>query len=528
MASSLVLSLVIGGVFVGCFSFAVFGRFLGIMQQEHYKSGAYLKWYFKRGNITRQRVELLSLSLLLLLSLFNVCFSSPGYQGANLTALAPFLFLFFFYYLVQEKHALKVKTAVTPRVIRLGVCTFLFVSVLSVGICLGMAALADFANMGWLYLLRFVPVSLVPLVAPLVLALANAFMSVFETVNGKRYIKKAKKILEESDCIKVGITGSFGKTSVKNFAKTILSERFQVIATPASYNTPLGIARTVNEQGVSCNIFLAEMGARYRGDISELCEIVQPTYGVVTGICNQHLETFQTLENIRAEKGVLAEYCTFAVLGKSAEGLAEGEGVFVEDKDFGARNIVLGTEGTSFDLQLGGQTIPVKTRLLGRHAAEDIALAAALAYLLGEEIDTIAKGIAKIEPVEHRLQLLQGVNGVNVLDDAYNSNVAGASNALEVLRLFKGEKFVVTPGIVELGEMRNEENEKLGAGLVGFNVILVGETLVKSVHNGYIAAGGDAERIVTVPTLQKAQELLAQRLKQGDTVLFLNDLPDAF
>ena len=126
------------------------------------------------------------------------------------------------------------------------------------------------------------------------------------------------------------------------------------------------------------------------------------------------------------------------------------------------------------------------------------------------------------------MQLLQGVNGVNVLDDAYNSNVAGASNALEVLRLFKGEKFVVTPGIVELGEMRNEENEKLGAGLVGFNVILVGETLVKSVHNGYIAAGGDAERIVTVPTLQKAQELLAQRLKQGDTVLFLNDLPDAF
>ena len=105
-SAPLALSLVAGGIFVGCFSFAVFKRLLGVMQQEHYKGGAFLKWYFRRGNITRQRAELLGLSLVLLVALFNVCFSFLGYRGANLVALAPFFFLFLLYYLTEEKYAL--------------------------------------------------------------------------------------------------------------------------------------------------------------------------------------------------------------------------------------------------------------------------------------------------------------------------------------------------------------------------------------------------------------------------------------
>ena len=172
--------------------------------------------------------------------------------------------------------------------------------------------------------------------------------------------------------------------------------------------------------------------------------------------------------------------------------------------------------------------MPVKTKLLGRHCAEDIALAAALCFSLGMSVGEIAGGIERIVPVEHRLQRIEGANGVTVLDDAYNSNVEGARCALEVLRLFEGGKYVVTPGLVELGEMEEQANAKLGEELAGLNVVLVGETLVRAVRDGYMASGGDENRLVTVPMLAKAQEYLAEHLQAGDCVLFLNDLPDIY
>ncbi len=526
--TSLVISLVMGGIFVGCFSFAVFKRLLGVLQQEHYKGGAFLKWYFRRGNITRQRAELLTLSLVLLVALFNVCFSFLGYKGANLVALAPFFFLFLFYYLTEEKYALKVKTTVTPRLVRLTVCEFLLNIAFATGLCFGMYALAAWADFNWLYLLRFVPLALVPLATPVTLVLAAALCNVYEIPRAKHFVKKARKALAQSPCVKVGITGSFGKTSVKNFAATILAEKFRVIATPASYNTPLGIARTVNEGGLDCDVFLAEMGARHVGDIRELCDMVKPSYGVVTGVCGQHLETFGSIENIYREKGVLAQTCKCVVLGERAVGMKEGDGVLLSGRDFAAENIELHPDGTQFDLRIGTVAVPVKTKLLGRHCAEDIALAAALCSALGMSVGEIAGGIERIAPVEHRLQRIEGANGVTVLDDAYNSNVEGARCALEVLRLFEGGKYVVTPGLVELGEMEEQVNAALGKNLVGLNVVLVGETLVRAVHDGYKAAGGDEGMLVTVPTLAKAQEYLAEHLQAGDCVLFLNDLPDIY
>ena len=142
--------------------------------------------------------------------------------------------------------------------------------------------------------------------------------------------------------------------------------------------------------------------------------------------------------------------------------------------------------------------------------------------------EEIATGIAKIKPVPHRLEKSEA-NGVTILDDSYNCNEEGARYAVEVLRLFEGDKWVVTPGIVELGILEVEKNEALGASFVGLDrIVLVGETLVQAVKKGYSAAGGDKEKIRTVPTLKDAQELLSKELKTGDTVLVLNDLPDIY
>lgn len=496
-----------------------------IMQQSGYSGEGFLEWYYERGNMILGRHMLLALCLFLLTALFNLCFSFLDVKWANLISLAPFAgmcILFRF----SDRRALKVPVKRTGRLMRVcGVYWFLLVAVIF-GVCVGFTYGAREIT-GLANYFRYVIIAAMPFFFPALFALANNIVKIYDVPRNKRFEKRAAKILAESPCIKVGITGSFGKTSVKNMAKAILSEKYKVIATGASFNTPIGIARTVNEIGLDCDIFIAEMGARRVGDIKELCKMVNPQYGIITGICAQHLETFGSLENIIKEKGVLANYAKKVVLGKSAavipaeEKLAEGE-------DFAVEDISLRTDGTGFTLRFKEEKIEVKTELLGRAAAEDIALAAALAYQLGMSAEEIKIGIEKIEPVPHRLEKFEA-NGVTILDDSYNCNEEGAKCAVEVLKLFEGNKWVVTPGIVELGILETEKNEALGASFVGLEqVVLVGETLVQTVKKGYLAAGGDKEKIRTVPTLKDAQELLAKELATGDTVLFLNDLPDIY
>jgi UDP-N-acetylmuramoyl-tripeptide--D-alanyl-D-alanine ligase len=148
-----------------------------------------------------------------------------------------------------------------------------------------------------------------------------------------------------------------------------------------------------------------------------------------------------------------------------------------------------------------------------------------VAYELGVSLNDIADAIASLNFVEHRLQLIQS-NGVNILDDGYNSNILGAEEAINVLKSFGGKRIVVTPGLVELGVLDEQENTALGEKLVGVDrVILVGDTLVGFVKNGYLSAGGSQESLDVVPSLQAAQNLLKDYITAGDSVLFLNDLP---
>ena len=501
---------------------------MGVLQQEGYGGRAMLRWYYRKKNEVQRRYTLLTLTEVLVTALFSLCFSFGGTEVSTAVAMLGYaglaaLFIYAF------KSALKVPLKWTPRAKRLAVCfTVLLVFVLY-ALGMGMAFLAEAIDHALARaLLRTVPLALMPLLLPALLALAGKLMKCYEVPHTKKFIREAQGKLAKSDCVKVGITGSFGKTSVKHFAAAMLSHKYKVFATPASYNTPVGIAKCVNENGLDCDIFIAEMGARKRGDIAELADMVCPSFAVVTGICPQHLETFGSIEAIKQEKGVLAGRASHVVLGETAKELEKGASL-VEGRDFGAENVVCTAEGTSFDLVLGGERILVKTSLLGRHSAEDIALAAALCYLLGMTPAEIAATIAELKPIPHRLERLEGENGVHVLDDSYNSNVAGAKDAVETLKLFGGKKYVVTPGLVELGELEERANADLGAQFVGLDgVILVGETLVLSVRQGYLAAGGEDARLVVVPTLEKAQEKLAEMLTAGDAVLFLNDLPDKY
>ena len=527
MTLSMIFAVIAGGALAGMMFCLCSQRLAAILQQEGYDGRAFLKWYYRSRNIERKKASLLALAIALLTALFCVCFSFAGYAVANLVSVAPFFGIALLYYLSGSRHALKVPARPTARYVRLIAAYAFAVFALCIGLGFALTAISLAADEKWVYLLRYVPFCLVPLVCPLLLPLVNGMMKVYEVPHTNKFIKQAKAALAASPCIKAGITGSFGKTTVKHIAAAILSEKYRVIATPASFNTPAGIARAVNEGGLDCDIFLAEMGARRTGDIAALCDMVCPTLGVVTGVTCQHLATFGSEDVIRAEKGVLAARAAKCVLGRSVADMG-GADALVMGRDFAAEGVELSLNGTRFTLRLPAGSIPVSVPLLGRHAADDVALAAALCTLLGMTPEEIAAGLANVQPVAHRLERTEA-DGVIILDDAYNCNPEGAKNAVEVLRLAAGRKFVVTPGIVELGQLEEAENEALGACLVGLDrVILVGETLVLDVRNGYLAAGGAADALTIVPTLAAAQAVLAKELAAGDCVLFLNDLPDKF
>ncbi len=507
-------------LFAAAFFFASF-PLMGILQQEGYSPRAFLRWFFKRRNVVRQRYGLLATAFLFLGGIFAVAFSFLGATAAVCASLLACIALCaVFCYAFRA--ALKVPLVFTRRMIRLGVAYAVCIGLVCAGAQCGLWFCAEAVGGRIAHaLLRTLPLAVLPLLLPLVLCAANLIMQTYEVPRSRALLRRAARLLRESDCVKIGITGSFGKTSVKEYARVLLGDG--AYATPASYNTPLGIARCVNEHGLNCRYFLAEMGARKAGDIAELCDLVSPEYGVVTGICPQHIQTFGSLEAIKREKGVLARRAKTVVAGRTAADLSED--AFAEGRDFACENIELTKAGSSFDLVIAGERARVHTALLGRHAAEDVAIAAALCYRLGMPFEQIAARIPLLTPVPHRLQRLDG-NGADVLDDSYNANIEGAKNAAEVLSLFGGRRFVVTPGIVELGELEEDINFELGKLLAPFELILVGETLVLPVKRGYLAAGGSA--VSVVPTLSAARDLLSERLGAGDCVLFLNDLPDKY
>lgn len=512
-----------------CFLSVISFRPLGILQEFGYKGGKLMGWARRKNNLTQARFSLLALASLLVCAVISLCFGFAGAHWSAVIGLSAYLIFFALYLFAEARRPVRGNATLTPRFKRLFITLWLTFAVL---VYLAVTLL-NFAEYVWeerlFATLKYCVLAVFPLAALPVICLANAITLIWETPKNKSYIKKARAKLAAADITVVGITGSFGKTSAKNFLLAMLSKKFRVLSTPSSFNTPLGIARTVNGADLAkFDIFIAEMGARKEGDIAELCGLCCPDYSLITGICPQHLESFKTLENVIKTKGeIISGSKKTCFIAKDCFDMfedIEGDKVVCDC----VSNVLSDCTGTEFDLTLGGETRRVKTKLLGRHCAYNIGLCAQAAYALGASAEDIAQAVAELEFVEHRLQLIES-NGVFILDDGYNSNVVGAKAAVEVLRSFGGKKIVVTPGLVELGILEESENMELGRELAGLDyVILVGETLVGAVKDGYTEAGGEQGKLTIVPSLAAAQDVLKDLIQKGDAVLFLNDLPEIY
>lgn len=377
-----------------------------------------------------------------------------------------------------------------------------------------------------------------PFVVVIISFFANLLLCPFEILNNKKYVRRAAEKIQTHGCLtKIGITGSFGKTSVKNILKCMLDKKYDVVMTDGNYNTPLGIALSAGKIDAYTNVFIAEMGARKTGDIKELVDMVKPEYGILTGITGQHLETFKTIENIISEKLVLLESLPdFGAGIVNRRTVPEnivlpGNVCFVggeEDFVF-AENIVTGAFGSRFTLSADGKKYDAETRLLGEHNIQNIVTAAGMALKLGIRPEDIVRAIKCLKSIPHRLELIN--NGkINVIDDTYNSNPVGAAEALKVLSSFEGKKIAVTPGMVELGKNEREENFALGRKMAAVCdiVLLIGGSRTEDLKAGLLGGGFPEENILHFESLTAAERFFPDLFSAGDTVLFLNDLPDEY
>ena len=403
---------------------------------------------------------------------------------------------------------------------------------------------AFFANT-WNYQIVLSILNLFAIFVYLFVYLVSIINKPIEKIIRKNFCVKANKKLKDMPDLKVvGITGSYGKTSTKYIVNTILSQKYNTLMTPESYNTTMGVVRTINEKLTSTHsLFVCEMGAKYVGDIKEICDIVEPTYGLITAIGPQHLDTFKGLENVKKTKLELVESLPddtgIAFLNWEDENIRNSKITkksvkygLSSEADYYAENIEITEKGSSFDVVIPDkEKIRIKTRLLGELNILNIVGAVAIADKLGMSEEEIKVGAKYIRPVPHRLELKQNPNGSIIIDDAYNSNIRGAKMALEVLKSFEHrQRICITPGIVELGDKSKEINKELGmkaAECCDF-IILVGAEQAIPIFEGIKEKQYPESNVFIAKNLDEALRKMNEIITPNSVVLLENDLPDNY
>lgn len=530
----------VASIFAGWRAWQRIKFFLHVYQLESYKPVRYINWFKTRG-----KGRLVRLSHLVALPLLIGAWVLHQ-QSSSIWPVTGMVVLWGVLFASAREYAgyrQKKPLAVTNRMKRLmGTAATLAIIAPALGLIRGFLS----GEIGG-FLFYLAGLLIADWGAPLIVLLAAWLMLPVEKNIQNGFKRQARNTLKSRpELFTIGITGSYGKTSVKFIVAEILRQRFNVLATPGSYNTPMGICIVVNNKlQPEHQVLVLEMGMRYRGDIQELCNIAAPDLAIVTDVGVAHLETMGTIENIALEKGDLIRHMKpdgvsvlnidnphVAKMAEHAPGKVWRVSIKDHpDADIKARNVKYTPEGASFEIEdETGSTQIFKTKLLGRHNVLNILLGVAVGRQMGLRLRQIGHGLARVEPVEHRLQLLQKGN-ITVIDDAFNSNPVGAHNAVEVLGAFEsGRRVIVTPGMVELGSRQAEENRRLGEHIAK-NVdlaVLIGEKQTAPIREGLKAQDFPADQTKVFASFFDAQNFLQGFLESGDVVLYENDLPDQY
>ena len=497
-------------------------------QRERYRLPAYRQWmrraqdrYLKENVALGFAASLLSWYLPMLLSLF-ISVESARTAAANWIVLAGFSATAAAFALARHAEPTKKPFALTLRAQRL----FAVLAVLYAGTVLLLNLL-----------------SLPPYIAyagvPFIVLLAGRIMDPVEgRINAGFYEEARRKLAARGDLIKIGITGSYGKTQTKFVLREILSQKYEVLATPASFNTAMGISRVVNDMlEPKHQVFIAEMGAQHVGDIRHLVRLVQPKYGMITSIGPQHLDTFGSIANVVETKNELIEGLPEDGAAFFASDSGYTDRLFArcarekynaavepasEDCYMRASEVSFGPDGTRFTLTCAdGGRVRCRTRLLGRLNVQDIALAAALARRLGLSMEEIAEGVARLAPFDRKLHLIPG--GRTTIDDTLNASPEGVAEALNVLGEFPGRRIVVTPGLPADLPKAEELNYAFGTQIKGsadFAILVGDRRAVRPILKGILSTGFPKSAVRAVADSDDAEAMLDEIASDGDTVLY--------
>lgn len=504
---------------------------LHMLQLNSYRNERY--WCWLRVNPGRN-LRLLEFIPLLLASLHGVL----GELGFLLFWLLPYgLSLWRGDRQGREKKPL----VITARVKRLGVI-YLGLILLPLGSCFTVGLSQQLP----LYF-PFTVLAIVIIASPIGLILANILAAPLEAWIANRYRNDAQRIIRSMPRLKIiGITGSYGKTSTKFYLHSLLSEHLHTLMSPASFNTPMGLTRTVREYlRPTHQVFIAEMGAKQSGDIAELCELVHPQMGIITAIGEQHLETFGSIEKVKQTKTEL-----FRALPRDGIAFYNGDdpmlqdsptaldchtisfGIHTEGLDYRAIDISVDTRGTRFTvLTPRGEQGEFQTRLLGEHNIYNLMASIAVCHQMGIAMDKLSLPVRSIVPAPHRLELKRSPAGITILDDAFSANPVGSRMALEVLAAMDcNKRIMITPGMIELGGKEYEHNKRFGeqAAAACDYVILVGPERTRPILDGLREAGYPQEQIHVATDLFAANAHMQTIAVAGDIVLYENDLPDNY
>jgi UDP-N-acetylmuramoyl-tripeptide--D-alanyl-D-alanine ligase len=372
---------------------------------------------------------------------------------------------------------------------------------------------------------------------PLIIGFVLSIIWPFDYLVKQQIIRKAKKIIQKEAFFVIGITGSYGKTSTKEMLNTILKEQFKVIVTPENINTDLGVAQFIiknQEELKQAEILIVEMGAYRLGDIKNICDIVRPDIGLLTGINEAHLERFGSLENtIKAKFELALAAQKMVIFNLDDRNIAMNYERFKVDNMIGTtKNNV---QEINFKENFAGfsfvfEDIKFNTKLLAEHNISLILLCIEAAKFLGMDKNKIISGVAASEYVPHRLEpIYNRQTDIWVIDDSYNGNKNGIISGIEVVNRGKGRKIVLTPGLVELGSQEKVIHQEIGELYIESGIDLV--LLIKNRVTGYVEAVFKKNNYHTYKMYESTEAAhadLPNILKKGDTIIFQNDWPDQY
>lgn len=505
-------------LFIAAFTINFYILFLGyihIYQLNHYMKEVQLNWNKKTIN------KILFNSVIYLISFVFILTFEKGYLYGTL------LYLLMLLYIWPKKA--KKALVYTNRIKRMITISFIVNTL--------------FTIISYLLFSEFLILPLLSITNPYLIFIIDIINEPINKIINKKYINEAKNILKDMpNLMIIGITGSFGKTSMKTFVGELLSIKYNTLITPKNYNTTLGVVITVREYLKSTHeIFVCEMGANKVGDIKEICDLVHPDHAIITSIGPQHLETFHSIDNVIKTKFELVDSI------KDGKIFLNYDNDYIKDRKVDKKNITYGIENNktdynAYDIKTSSKGLTFKmkdekgkellftTKLIGKHNVLNLVGAIAVAINFGIPMKSLVNKVRNLEPVKHRLEFLPGFPKAYI-DDAYNSNPEGAKGALDALSEFEGTRIIITPGMVELGEKEYELNYEFGKYMFKKcdYIILVGKDQTVPIQDGIKETKFDKNKLFIANTIEEALKI-ADKIEPGKqkTILLENDLPDQY